>query len=248
MLDLDSKRWANLQDAYGSALNTPKWIRSLEEGNGNFGDAWSNLCHQLTVYSATFAAAPYIYRYALSAPLESRVDAILLLGIASSSSAVERDGTPEDILNWFHDIIPQAAELALSTFLGEELGNNMEVYLLEAVAALHGFNGKIQITELLNSEFSLLCPSCEKEIWIYPSYLNTQADKFVAAYQNQTRPFSPADVPPCWQETHSSKRAFDWLYHITLESGYFELAKSLRYLFGTVVCLNCAHDFKPMQP
>lgn len=64
MLRLDSQEWSKLEDAYGSAAEVPKLLEELLENNNDKDNCWnyiwSRLCHQGTVYSATFAAFPYL--------------------------------------------------------------------------------------------------------------------------------------------------------------------------------------------
>lgn len=68
MLDLESKRWKQLRHAYGTAEDIPELLRQLEAGEAEktqFGvepwhSIWSSLCHQGSVYTASFAAIPHI--------------------------------------------------------------------------------------------------------------------------------------------------------------------------------------------
>ena len=74
MLSLDSPRWSELQHAYGSASDTPSLLRQLgclPESSGEnkpWFDLWSSLAHQGDVYSASFAAVPYVVRAIASNP------------------------------------------------------------------------------------------------------------------------------------------------------------------------------------
>ena len=55
--------WAHLTHAYGSAADTPGLFARLDGGPGDkdvWADLWSSLCHQGTVYDASFAALPLL--------------------------------------------------------------------------------------------------------------------------------------------------------------------------------------------
>ena len=56
--------WASLQHAYGTAEDVPDLLRAAEESGNEVGPAWdelwSRLCHQDTVYTASYAALPLL--------------------------------------------------------------------------------------------------------------------------------------------------------------------------------------------
>lgn len=104
MLDLDSPRWGELSHAYGNALDVPALLRQLEANPDaqGFGDnharewnrwqyemyhtsglepwtsLWALLCHQYTVYTASYAALPHIVRIASLATNPPALDFLFL--------------------------------------------------------------------------------------------------------------------------------------------------------------------------
>lgn len=58
----ESIDWASLRCAYGTAERVPELLRRAEAAGPDFGDEWDDLwsyiCHQGTVYSASYAAVP----------------------------------------------------------------------------------------------------------------------------------------------------------------------------------------------
>lgn len=67
MITLDDSKWATLTTAYGSADGIPALLKQLSDFPvcENYDDdpwfsLWSALCHQGDVYSASFAAVPFI--------------------------------------------------------------------------------------------------------------------------------------------------------------------------------------------
>lgn len=85
MLDLDSPRWQEMEHAYGDASDIPALLRLLEVqtslGQTNedarqelWYSLWGALCHQSTVYPASYAAVPHIVRIAALAKDPPAVD------------------------------------------------------------------------------------------------------------------------------------------------------------------------------
>ena len=66
MLPLDSDKWSNLRDAYGTAAAIPGLLRQLADfpiddaQSDPWGSLWSALAHQGDVYPASFAAVPHV--------------------------------------------------------------------------------------------------------------------------------------------------------------------------------------------
>ena len=80
MLSLDSNRWKELKDAYGSASDIPNLLRQLEDFPSSSSSKepwfsiWSALAHQGDVYSASFAAVPHIVQTLSLAPAKAPED------------------------------------------------------------------------------------------------------------------------------------------------------------------------------
>jgi hypothetical protein len=79
VLSLQSKRWSELEHAYGNAANIPSLLEKLKALPESRDDAepwftlWSALAHQGDVYPASFAAVPHVIVALGTAP--SRADA-----------------------------------------------------------------------------------------------------------------------------------------------------------------------------
>ena len=78
MLSLNSSRWSELTHAYGSAEDIPPLLARLKNlpTAENYRDEpwftlWSALAHQGDVYSASFAAVPFVIEALASNPIQA---------------------------------------------------------------------------------------------------------------------------------------------------------------------------------
>jgi hypothetical protein len=82
-------------------------------GDSVWEELWSRLCHQGTVYSASFAALPSLEAAARRWPAEHRLPA-LALG-ASIVAATDVEGRREEFLRGFEETVARLGQLALET-------------------------------------------------------------------------------------------------------------------------------------
>ena len=89
--------WASLEDAYGSAERVPDLLRRAESAGSEFGEAWddlwSHLCHQGTVYTASYAAIPALAAMCLRREPSGYVAPLQLIGsiLASHDAPADAD-------------------------------------------------------------------------------------------------------------------------------------------------------------
>lgn len=81
--------WSQLSHAYGSAEDIPALLdRIASEPNAErWSNLWSALCHQGSVYSASFAALPWLADVAGSDDREQAVSALNLAGVESTGTS-----------------------------------------------------------------------------------------------------------------------------------------------------------------
>jgi hypothetical protein len=82
--------WTQLSHAYGSAGDIPALLDRIELApTAELWNAlWSSLCHQGSVYSASFAALPRLAAIAATQPGEQRVNALVLAGAIMAGAGV----------------------------------------------------------------------------------------------------------------------------------------------------------------
>ncbi|MGI5436227.1 hypothetical protein ACQEV4_01605 [Streptomyces shenzhenensis] len=154
--------WSRLSHAYGSAEDIPTLLDRIawEPKPELWSDLWSALCHQGSVYSASFAALPWLADMAGSDDREQAVNDALALAGAIMAGAEQPHGTG-DVR------VEHAAEVeSLLTAVNRQLRMASDrtdyIHLLEAML---GFEGVVGWSEDLawglgNEEYAVDCPGC----------------------------------------------------------------------------------------
>lgn len=154
--------WGELRDAYGSAEQVPALLAAAESSGQHFGpawnEAWNHLCHQGTVYSASYAAIPLLAdmcsrqrprAYAAGLHLAARI-------IASTDGPADSPAVRAQYaahISRLRDLAEAALPLAET--------DTEFVYGLETLAAFED-SGVWQrsLNYLAEGEAPLQCPSC----------------------------------------------------------------------------------------
>lgn len=127
MLPLDDPRWHELQDAYGAASDIPQLLRQLEafppQGRHDsepYASLWSSLCHQGSVYPASYAAVPHLIRILASAPLRASWDFFVLPASIELGRLNELGpDVPEDLRDSYFAALTRIPALAADAAQGE---------------------------------------------------------------------------------------------------------------------------------
>ena len=146
MLDLDDRAaWERLCHAYGSAGDIPALLRAVESlpayvgGDGDpYYDLWSALCHQGTIYTASYAAVPHLVRIADGAP--PGYAALSLVHLAAYIE-FERDGVedpevPPHVAEAYRAAVRELPRVTLPLLLGatDDRDARMALFVLAACA------------------------------------------------------------------------------------------------------------------
>ena len=192
MLPLDSPRWKELRQAYGSAGNIPKLIKAISENKDTsaWEDLWSSLCHQYSIYSATFAAIPHLVSIAEHSDLPQKLEVLIFCSTVRIYGNLEGESVPKDLINPY--------DSAMKTIKGMSLGIVREAaakeildsyplpYLLQAVLGLQfGAYPSICFLEKLvenDCEIETECPECDSGIYVDLANLPIESvDQFARA-------------------------------------------------------------------
>src|SRR5207248_5122653 len=123
----------------------------------------SRVCHQGTVYTASFPVLPFLLEASTSWPPASRVMPLSLAAdIVSSNNAVGVHDTAA-----FRPVIDALHDLALETISSSALPQADLIYLLHATLALSGDTlwGR-QFDRLAEGEFNGVCGTCGATLFL----------------------------------------------------------------------------------
>ena len=167
MLSLESSEWSILSHAYGPADDIPDKLILLRDAlidPAQFKaawdqvDFWSSLFHQYSVYSATFAAIPYIIEFANALPTEQRAELIAFVGSCVACSTLPRTPVVTPMIeSAFRSALEQAIPLTVGCIEHESDEVSLR-HLFAALAALRGHHALSHI--LRDMDCSIECPKC----------------------------------------------------------------------------------------
>jgi hypothetical protein len=243
MLELESPRWCELRHAYGDADDLPPLLRRLASGDSSvMSEIFGSVCHQGSVYSASYATVPHLVATAeTTTDPELRAEILILIGSIRASSDDRSDiALTGDLQEWYEAALPQGLQFALAT-LGEPIEPFTAVYLLQAASALKGYltPGRI-LSGFLDEEFCLKCPACHRELYVWPDEqgLSTTAEDPVFVPTTTRTPVAPGPLPrsPLAPQYH-------WLMQVAGPAAFSVIGARLSYLFGSGVCPACGCVF-----
>jgi hypothetical protein len=131
--------WSAINHAYGPASDVPALINRVCADIPDIDawhDLWSCLCHQGTVYPASYAALPLLLDVAETLPAAGRSDALILIAAiitAHDLHGVERP--PTETMDRIAQVAARLADTCLQAMAGDAI---IFLYLLEAAAAFDG--------------------------------------------------------------------------------------------------------------
>jgi hypothetical protein len=206
------------------------------------GDLYGALCHQGSVYAASFAALPHLVDIAKHAVDDNlRAEILVLVGsIATSSDDRSDRPIPVEIEAAYGAAARNALPLALSTLNGH-LEPATAVYLLQAAAGLNGFSTLGGLLDgFVDEEFCVECPTCARELYIWPtdSGLQTAAEDPVRSPNTARTPIAKGPVPGS-----AGEPAYRWLLNVGGAAALQAIGDRLPYLFGSGVCPACGGEF-----
>lgn len=226
--------WSTLRDAYGSATEVPalfaRW--DSEASDQAHTELWSRLCHQGSVYTASFAALPLLADFAARKAGNARRDAVVLAGAIMAST--DHGGARDEVV--IRQTAPELEHLALECLGQPDVDDTEFCYVLTAVAALRGdrFWGN-ELSSLASGETDGPCLAC-KGLVIFA----LSSNGYFAAAGDYVRDASVTRVPILPARVLSPDGA--WIEHIARSHGRADVADRIRHLFGTSSCPFCSAD------
>ena len=234
--------WSQLTHAYGPADDVPALLELAEADPRNpaWNELWSRLCHQGTVYPASYAALPALARMARKWPAADRTTPLYLSGAIVAS--IDQPYTDVDPYTEHATEIAELIALTQETLKNPRLSGDPGtwVQLMGTLLSLEGVEvwGE-QLDGLNNEEYEVPCPRCEDENFIvfggygYFSTADSMYMKHPEAHRNPLLPSDPSALRGLAERLHAR----------ALADGHQQLARQLTYVFGNARCVQCDELF-----
>ncbi|WP_139238089.1 hypothetical protein [Streptomyces pini] len=215
--------WSRLRHAYGPADDVPGLFDRLTGGREDervWHDLWSALCHQGTVYEASYAALPLLADIAAGRAPGDRRQAVLMAGlIVAEADAARRSHHASRITE-----LASVAHACLSDVPAAE--PETFVYLAQSLLAFEGVPVWSSRLDLLLEEFEVECPECEAAVCVLPGEYADECD-------TELHPASPDGLTGIGARVHA----------MALGAGRREVADWATRLFGHATCPECETRF-----
>ncbi|MEU1619568.1 hypothetical protein ABZ479_20005 [Streptomyces sp. NPDC005722] len=230
--------WSRLHHAYGTAEDIPGLLATVspDPQHAGWDDVWSRLCHQGTVYSASYAALPTLTRLAREwSAADRRMPLILAGAIVASTDQPYGD---EDPRATHASEISELVELTEEALQDPGLAHTPSeyVYLLSALLSFEGVEvWSEQLDGLNDEEYEVPCPACEAENFIVfgeHGYFSTTDSMYMnqtAAKRLPLQPQAPSALEGLAQRLHAR----------AIADGHPDVAHKLTFIFGTAQCADC---------
>ncbi|TDD29763.1 hypothetical protein E1218_03075 [Kribbella turkmenica] len=222
--------WTSLRDAYGTAGPVEALLRRGDTQDRTIWDElWSRLCHQGTVYSASYAALPRLADLAARQDPSGFVEPLFLATcIVASTDGPEE---PAAVRTRYADTIRTLREVAEGLV---PLAADDTDFIYRAQAVLATESGSVWATRLdalADQELEFACPGCDEQLVIGFETSAAHVKQFGDGSVGQTT------VAPCdpGQLTGSEARAYD----LATTHRRPQVAKQLLDLFGIFQCPVC---------
>lgn len=232
--------WRSLEHAYSSAEDLAQLLARLSrDANAEvWGELWSRVCHQGTVYSASFPVLSYLLDAAAKwAPAERLMPLALAAAIVASDDV---KGNRAKLMAELSETIRRLEDLTRETLEAAGLSRLDRIYLLEAKLAFSGdrVSGRL-LHGLADDEFGGRCPHCGTDLYLVigEEGLFATAEEWVNRPQCKRSPLSPCE-PNDLSEVGTS------LHQACLEAKDAELGLWVRHLFGSTICPSWASPLR----
>lgn len=220
--------WSTLNDAYGAATDIPAliddWVSTQSEAKSL--ELWGNLCHQGSVYPASFAAIPLLHQALPNLAPIARRNALILIG-AIFASVDRRGGAAPDepVLA----LIPALGKVAESSLSDADVDEAEFPYLLQACAAFRGERlwGRI-LDHLATEEFIGVCSECNGAL-----FLAMGSEGYFASADDYARGPTAKRIPILPASPDAMPEAGAWLHRQAVEHSKNVTASGVSHIFGS---------------
>lgn len=236
--------WSKLQDAYGPADAVPALLAALDPDPAAevWTELWSRICHQGTVYSASYPALPALLDAARGWAPPSRV---MPVSLAATILASPQTGADERARH--AALAAELRSLAADSLRAPALSRADIVCLQQAVLLLDGEPWAEQYDRLLSGELDGQCPACATDLMVvigeYGFFVTDQ--EWIHGHNERAAPIAPAELVALAEPANPDDPAGlpsvgEWLWHGARRHDDAELQAWIAHLFGRGRCPACA--------
>ncbi len=230
--------WHGLTHAYGTAEDIPGLFQRLGGADDDevWGELWSSLCHQGSVYDASWAALPHLTDIACGRAPGDRFQAVVLAG------AIVVDTDDPGRARYAAEIA-ELLGVARASLDSGDLSAALFVHLLKSVLSFEGEEFWAETLEGVNSEeYEVECPGCEAGLFVAFGEFGTfvsEGDYVTGggdggdATRGELTPAAPDELTGIGARLHGEAVAH----------GQEEVARALTLVFGRGRCPSCDTEF-----
>ncbi|MGG4495340.1 hypothetical protein [Brevibacillus reuszeri] len=262
MLTWDSEIWGKLTGPYSSADNVPVLLQQLMQQYSQevFDDLFQeHLFHQNTIYTATYAAMPFLAQIACStSDAEVRKELFINGGIIEASRN-ERDEDPfpeswaelaeeagssvcTELYREYLEAIGKLKTLTKEVFsyaADPSIDDTEKRYILVADAAYRGSHSvaNMLMTFMAGDEYVAVCPACAEDVFIWPDEDNPA--EILQAYEHDPVFHTGQEAHVIAPVTSFADEEIRALAERAEAIGEQRLVRHLYYLAGETECPSC---------
>jgi hypothetical protein len=229
--------WTQLRHAYGRADDVPGMLDRLvpDEDAEVWIELSSAICHQGTVYSASFAALPRLTQLARDWASADRLWPLSLAG--SIVAGANQNHGLGDVRAEHAAEITELLRLAEETLtaVGSEVREADFLGLLQSILAFENVPvWSERLINLANGEFELYCEDCEDDMHIILDEPRFYLYLIGAGSEAELVPVAPDDLEPLGRRLYLAAEA----------AGRPKIMTQLLHLYGSTACPECGRSFQ----
>lgn len=184
MLPLDDPRWHELSHAYGAGTDIAAWLTELRAANPLCHDLsemhpWHSLCHQWTVYPATFAAIPHVIDVVSQHPAadQSRIALLTFVGWCVAITYLPGGECPPYLVEAYDDAVTRTTRLICESLPFASVDTDVPFGFRQLLASLAACRGDAPIAFVLSEiNESFRCPKCNDWVRLLEASMNPLSD------------------------------------------------------------------------
>lgn len=231
--------WSRLHHAYGTAEDVPGLLDAVgpDAQDPGWDDLWSRLCHQGSVYSASYAALPALTEMARTWSAADRRMPLHLAGCIVAGT--DRPYGEEDPYVAYASQVSDLVRLTEEALADPGLDGSPTEYvdLLGTLLSLQGVEVWGERLDGLNEEeYEVSCPACGAENFVVlgqHGFFSTTDSMYMepsgGTSRMPLRPRAQAALEGLARRLHSR----------ALADGRPDIALKLTYVFGEARCAEC---------